>query len=223
MTAVAPKPEITMGQAVRRLGGVSRERVRLVPYPATADDVAAIHAREGRLFELVDGILVEKVMGYRESALAMYLGHLLIAFVEPRRLGVVAGEQGMMRLASGLVRIPDLSFVFWDQLPGRQLPETPVPRLYPALAVEVLSEGNTTAEMDLKLEQFFASGTRLMWLVDARTRTVDVFTTPDRGTASRLTAADTLTGDPVLPGFALPLGLLFTRLDPQSPADLEPA
>ena len=28
----------------------------------------------------------------------------------------------MMRIAPGLVRIPDLSFIAWDRLPGRESP-----------------------------------------------------------------------------------------------------
>ena len=41
------------------------------PGTATVDDVTAIHDRENRLCELVDGVLVEKVMGFRESRLGL--------------------------------------------------------------------------------------------------------------------------------------------------------
>jgi hypothetical protein len=30
----------------------------------------------------------------------------------------------MMRIAPGLVRIPDLAFISWDRLPGRESPES---------------------------------------------------------------------------------------------------
>jgi hypothetical protein len=42
-------------------------------------------------------------------------------------------------------------------------------------------------------------------------RTPGAYSAPDRFTD--LTANDTLTGDPVLPGFALPLARLFAELD----------
>ena len=215
MTAVAAKAEITISAAVRRLGGVPQHRIRLVPYPATEDDVAAIRNREYRRYELIEGILLEKAMGYPEGFIATELARLLGNFVRHYKLGVVNGPDGMMRLASGLVRIPDVSFCTWDQFPGRRVPDEAIPLLCPALAVEVLSPSNTRGEMDDKLAQYFASGTRLVWLVDRSTRTVDVFTSPDRAAARRLGLDDTLTGDPVLPGFTLVLAELFAELDPQ--------
>ena len=214
MTATAPKPEITLADAVERLGGVPRERVRLVPYPATEDDVLAIRRREYRRFELIDGILVEKLMGFPEAFLAQELARLLGNFARLHSLGVVIGPDGAIRLASGRVRMPDVAFYRWDQFPGRQVPDVAIPSVHPALAVEVLSPSNTVAEMDQKLAQYFSGDTQLVWYIDRPTRTVDVFTTPDRTAAVRLTAADTLTGDPVLPGFTLPLAALFAELDP---------
>ncbi len=41
----------------------------------------------------------------------------LTTFVSDHRLGIVLGADGMLRLAPGLVRIPNLSFISWDRLP----------------------------------------------------------------------------------------------------------
>jgi hypothetical protein len=62
----------TLGELLDRLGGVPADRVRFNPLPGTATvaDVLQIEAHEGRLCELVDGILVEKPMGYAESMIA---------------------------------------------------------------------------------------------------------------------------------------------------------
>src|SRR2546423_1746030 len=94
----------TLADVLHKLGDVPTSRIRFHPYPGTAteQDVLVIHAREGRLFELIDGVLVEKAVGFSESMLAIYLGHILYAFVKPRKLGLVAGEAGMMKLSSGL-------------------------------------------------------------------------------------------------------------------------
>jgi Uma2 family endonuclease len=92
--------------------------------------------------------------------------------------------------------------------------DTPVPSLHPDLAVEVLSRGNTDEEMDEKLRDYFASGATLVWLVDPDSRSVLVFTSPNRPAARRLSGADVLDGGPVLPGFALPVRDLFAELDP---------
>jgi Uma2 family endonuclease len=214
MSGAATAPELTLADIARRFGPIPLRRVRLHPYPATEDDVVEIHDRENRLYELVDGILVEKDMGYREGFLAAVLIRILGNFVAPRNLGAVNGADGMMRLAPGLVRIPDVSFCSWDQFPNRQVSDTPVPSLHPDLAVEVLSRGNTDEEMDEKLRDYFASGATLVWLVDSDSRSVLVFTSPNRPAARRLSGADVLDGGPVLPGFALPLRDLFAELDP---------
>ena len=89
-------------------------------------------------------------MGCRESILAGVLIEVLRQFVVPRNLGLVSGADGSVRLFPGLVRIPDVAFASWDRFPGRKIPDEPIPSLAPDLAVEVLSDSNTPAEMDRK-------------------------------------------------------------------------
>lgn len=207
----------TVADLLDRLGNVPASRVRLHPPPgqATERDVLDIHARTDRLFELIDGVLVEKAMGYRESFLALRIGRLLDAYVSLHQLGIVTGADGMMRLSARNVRIPDVSFVSWEQLPKRKVPTKPIPDLYPDLAVEVLSESNTRREMDRKREDYFRAGTRLVWQFDPDRRQVEVFTTPRKPKV--LNSTQTLDGGKVLPGFALSLAELFAALDEQPP------
>src|SRR4051794_6641452 len=206
----------TVAELLEQIGDVAPHRVRLRPPPgkATEKDVLAIHARTQRLYELVDGVLVEKVMGYAESFLAMRIGRLLGNFVDDGDRGLVAGADGMTRLMPGLVRIPDVSFVSWEHLPSHEVPTDPIPDLVPDLAVEVLSEGNTEREMDRKLREYFLAGVRLVWLVDPATRTVRVYTAPDHVVV--LTEEQILTGGDVLPGLALPVRTLFALMPRQS-------
>jgi Uma2 family endonuclease len=198
------------------LGNVPLKRIRRFPPPGAAteaDVLAALEAPRKRLCELIEGVLVEKVMGFRESVLAMFLVELLNAFIRPRNLGVVAGPDGTIRLFAGRVRIPDIAFVSWDRLPGRRVPTTPIPDLAPDLAAEILSPSNTSAEMALKRRDYFAARVRLVWEIDPDSRTVKVFTGPDAVVI--LTVTDPLDGGDVLPGFTLPLRDLFAELDRQ--------
>ena len=133
----------------------------------------------------------------------------LLTFVEQHALGIVAGEAGMLRLAPGRVRIPDVSFVSWDRLPQRRVPRQPIPDLVPDLAVEVLSEGNTPREMEQKLQEYFTAGVRLVWYVDPIRQEVYVYTATDQREV--LHADHTLRGGEVLPGFTLPVRQLFTE------------
>ena len=150
-------------------------------------------------------------MGYWESALAIELVRLLGNFVKRRELGTLAGEAGMLQLSPGLVRIPDLSFISRARLVHHRRARAPILPFAPDLAIEVLSEGNTPREMARKVGEYFASGCRLVWLVDSRTRTVAVYTSVAKPIV--VTEKQTLTGGDVLPGFRLPLRKLFGLLD----------
>lgn len=204
------KPE-TLAQLLRSLGGIRPSRIRMNPPPGreTEKDVIRIEAEENRLFELVDGVLVEKAMGSREALLATRISQRILHDLNQRAtdLGVVLGADGFLRLRPRLVRIPEVSFISWDQIPGGELPTKPIASLYPDLAVEVLSDSNTPREIERKLQEYFEAGCRLAWVINPETRTADVYTAPDRCT--HLRASQSLDGGDVLPGFKLPLKELF--------------
>jgi Uma2 family endonuclease len=215
---LAPPPDATGNHRVQtvadlleRLGDIPAWRVLADPPPGTAteDDVIAVQAEEGPLCELVDGVLVEKAMGYDESRLAVELLLFLGEYLRHNDLGALAGADGTLKLMPGLVRIPDVSFVVWQRMPPADAPRKAIPALSPDLAVEVLSESNTPKEMKRKLREYFEAGARLVWYIDGRTRTVTVYTAPDRFTV--LDESATLDGGDLLPGFALPLRDLFAR------------
>jgi Uma2 family endonuclease len=206
----SPHP-LTLADVVQRLGSVPLERIPARPAPGTATEADLLRPPGGekRLYELVDGVLVEKPMGYYESRLAVVLIRFLEAFLEQHDLGIALGPDGTLRLAPGLVRLPDVSFLSWEHFPGRELPEEPIPDLAPDLAVEILSEGNTPAEMARKLREYFDGGTRLVWYLDPSTRTARAYTDPD--TFALITKDQSLDGGDVLPGFSLPLRHWFAR------------
>ena len=208
---IAPPAINTLADLRKRLGGIPLDRIRFRPAPGTATekDVIDAEARENRLCELVDGTLVEKAMGFEESRLAGEARYLVNWYLDQNDLGICVGADGMMRIAPGLVRIPDLSFVSWDRLPGRESPRDPIPDLAPDLAVEVLSEGNTKAEMARKVREYFEAGVILVWLIDPKKRTARVFSTMDRSVVVR--ADQSLDGGDVLPGFVLPLADFLDR------------
>lgn len=215
-SVVAAPPQIeTVADLIDRLGGVDPRRIRFRPPPGMAcvQDVIDLAERRGKLCELVDGVLLEKVMGLTESNLAVFLAGLLNAVVIPRNLGFVTGADGATELMPDLVRIPDVAFVSWDRTPNRKRPTAPVPRLAPNLVVEVLSSSNTPGEMASKRRDYFAAGVERVWEVDPDTYTVAVYSAPTK--AVTLGVADTLDGETVVPGFSLPVATLFAELDRQ--------
>ncbi|HKM52429.1 MAG TPA: Uma2 family endonuclease [Isosphaeraceae bacterium] len=212
--AVVSPPDLrTLADLLVQLGDISPARVLLRPRPgdATEEDLLELLKQKRGLYELVDGVLVEKGMGIRESLLAVALAGVLRAFVLPRNLGIVCGADGMLRLFPGLVRGPDVAFISWGRIPTRRVPTEPVPELAPDLAVEVLSDCNTPREMARKRREYFDAGVTLVWQVDPNARTVAVYTAPEQATV--LNEAQTLDGGTVLPGFTLLLRDLFGELD----------
>ena len=213
----SPLKTWTVADLHRRFGPIPFERIRQNPPPGsgTVEDVVRLNDHEDRLYELVDGILVEKTVGVQESIIAINIGTLLNNFIRPRGLGLVAGADGTIQLDINLVRIPDVSFISWERVPGGEVPEEPVPLLVPDLAVEVISRSNTRKEMDEKLQEYFEKGVRLVWYVRPKSRVVDVYTARDHFT--RLTSLMQLGGGDVLPGFSVQVGELFEM--PKRPGD----
>ncbi|MEZ6080347.1 MAG: Uma2 family endonuclease [Pirellulaceae bacterium] len=74
-------------------------------------------------------------------------------------LGLVTGPDGFMRILKTQVRGPDVAFVSWQRLPEGKVPDA-APEIVPDIAIEVLSEGNTYAEMSRKRREYFHAGVR---------------------------------------------------------------
>jgi len=203
-----PDPTWTVAR-LSKYFGVPPERLLLHPRPGMATEADLIYVNDhDRLCELVDGVLVEKAMGFREAYLAALLMRILGDFIDKRGLGIVLAPDATMRLFPGLVRMPDASFFSWDRLPGGELPEEPIPDLAPDLAVEVISKSNTKKEMERKVKEYFGSGVRLVWLIYPKKRTVAVYTSPKD--MQEVTHDQVLDGGNVLPGFVLDLTKFFT-------------
>jgi Uma2 family endonuclease len=195
----------------QHLGGVPLERIRLYPPPglATEEDALWLDDHQDRLFELVDGILVEKTVSSYESQLALILGYFLHQYLESHPLGIATGPDGQLWILPSRMRIPDVSFIRWDRFPGGKLPDDSVYKMAPDLAVEILSEGNPRKEMELKLDEYFQAGVRLVWYINPRTKTAELYTS--RNQCTTISETGILEGGEVLPGFQLRLGELFER------------
>jgi Uma2 family endonuclease len=210
-------PPGNLAELIHQLGDIPLHRIRSLPPPGTATpaDAAESKAKQGCLCELVDGVLVEKAMGYREGIIEAIIIAALQAYNHTRRLGKVTSPSSMFRMQKKVVRLPDVAFTFWHRFPKGKVTREQTPELVPDLAVEVLSPSNTRGEMERKRAEYFAAGTRLVWMVDLDQRTVTVYTAAD--TCTVLQQTDTLDGGDLLPGFTLSLSELFAELDEEAP------
>jgi Uma2 family endonuclease len=206
-------PLWTASEIIAHFGDIPIARICTSPPPgeATEADVIKRHDRDGRLFELIDGTLVEKAMGWQESELAIIIATLLRTFAADKRLGKVFGADGMFRLRPSQIRIPDIAFISKERFAGRSLENTAFWELGCDLAVEVISPSNTRREMERKLGDYFAAGVAIVWLVYPKSREVVVFSSPTAATTLR--GDDALDGGSLLPGFSVRVVQLFADLD----------
>lgn len=194
------------------LGDIPARRIRLFPYPGTAteEDALRILERQGLNCELVDGILVEKDMASFESLLGGLLLHWISTFLETHPLGIVLPGDGPLWILPTRMRKPDVSFIRWERFPNRCVPaQDAVFSVAPDLAVEILSEGNTTKEMELKRDEYLEAGVQVIWYIEPRKRTATVYAAD----ASTETFGEdgVLSGGDVLPGFELRLREFFNH------------
>jgi Uma2 family endonuclease len=166
----------------------------------TAEDLLAVE--NGHCYELVDGRLVEKHMGVEAGVIAANVIFLLRLYLRDRNAGVVATQDAGYQLFpddAARLRKPDVSFIRHDRLPDQHVPRG-YPRLAPDLAVEVVSPNDLAEEVAARVVDYLRANVPLLWVVYPSVRFVQVFR--PGGSASYLTAADEITGEDVLPGFA---------------------
>lgn len=205
-------PIITPVDLAARFSDIPLDRIRFDPLPgyATEEDVNRIRDHERRLFELVDGTLIEKVMGSYESLIAVRLSTRLNNYLEQHPTGIVLGADGMLRLRLNLIRIPDVAFISKERLKTGRFPRQGVAPFSPDLAIEVISSTNTAAEMERKLDDYFANGVQEVWYFYPETKEARVY--QERESFSVLSVQDSLTSR-MLPGFSCPLEPLFAHPD----------
>lgn len=170
---------------------------------------------DGAGYELVRGELRRKgdphtmsPAGFKHGTIVARLTGALVLHVEAHELGEVTGAETGFKLASNpdTVRAPDVGFVRRERIPEGDLTEKFWPGA-PDLAVEVISPNDTLYEVDEKVEDYLASGVRLIWIVNPKKRTVTVYL-PD-AEAQTFAESGVLNGLEVLPGFQYNVAKLF--------------
>jgi Uma2 family endonuclease len=175
----------------------------------TAHDLA-IMPDDGKIYELHNGVLVE-VAGskYRQTRLAIWIAHLLMIFIEQRGIGgAVTGADGAAELNEYNTRIPDVGYITAER--AQKQDEDSYLQGAPDLAVEVQSPSNSDQDMQQRAGEYLAAGARLVWIVNADRRTIDVYR--PGGSRTVISGNGVLDGYDVLPGLSLELSRVFRPL-----------
>jgi Uma2 family endonuclease len=203
----------TLADLEAHLGGIPLDRLLFRPLPGTATEADLQAMRKGPakwLYELIDGVLVEKPLGPDEITLT---GEICLMLDEFREDHLILGYRWLwpqLCLWPGRVRIPDTCFVMEDHLPNKKVLDETIPNLVPDLAVEVLNRSNRKKEMRLKRRDYFQAGVQMVWEIQPKTQTAEVYTSPTK--RRRIGKDGVIDGGDILPGFNLSLKELFARL-----------
>jgi Uma2 family endonuclease len=162
--------------------------------------------------ELIKGEIVTMSPTRRPHGRRTYrIARIVGDYVEAQDLGeVYVGEVGVQtERGEDTVRGADLAFCPWEDVPNEEEEQAETWIMPPALVVEVVSRHDTPRDLRKKVQEYLQVGVRQVWVVDERTRTVQVHRAD--GTTDILTETATLAGEDVLPGFTVPVADLFQR------------
>jgi Uma2 family endonuclease len=172
----------------------------------TIDDYIAL-PNDGKRYELIEGELVEIPLKYVEHWIVASQIHTFLGiYVMQNNLGDVLGSDARYAIVPGkdTVRLADVSFIQTSRIQRNVMSMD----FAPDLAVEVLSDSNTYTEIETKIAQYFAKGGQLVWVVNLELKEVYIYRVGSN-LRETLTINDTLSADPVVKGFKLPVKQIF--------------
>ena len=178
------------------------EKTRVTP-----EDLLAMP--DGKNFELVNGELVERNMGWNSSWVGGRVHHKLSGFCDAHKTGLVApGDASYQCFADApeKVRRPDVSFLAKGRVPPVGQREGHC-RVHPDMAAEVISPNDSYVDVEEKVHEYLEAGVRLVWVINPQLRTVRVHRAD--GTITDLGDNDELTGEDVIPGFRVAVRDVF--------------
>jgi Uma2 family endonuclease len=157
-----------------------------------------------RLFELINGEIVEKVASFKPSRIAACILRYVDTFVDEHNLGYVTGADGSYILSDEDEFMPDVGYIAKERLPVEPERQVQGP---PDLAVEVKSPTDSKRKLRLKAEDYLRFDTKAVWLVFPEDQRIEVYELDQD--VQELGIDGVLTGGDVLPGFSLPVKELF--------------
>ncbi len=163
---------------------------------------------EHRHLELIEGEIVEMPpSSKRNTILAARFVRLIGNYVDENNLGYVSGADGGYKVGENYLQ-PDCAFIASARI---QNLDGVYFETAPNLAVEVISESESSVRVLGKARLYLQSGTQAVWAVYPEEQVVHVHRQNNAGELVTviLERDATLTGGDALPEFSLPLSALF--------------
>ncbi len=124
-------------------------------------------------------------------------------------LGKVFDSSAGFILPNGAIRSPDSAWIRqarWDGLTRQE--QARFAPICPDFVVELRSRSDELADVRNKMQEYMENGARLGWLIDPQEQRVYIYR-PGHA-LEVLDDPEIVSGDPVLPGFQLELGGIFS-------------
>jgi Uma2 family endonuclease len=169
----------------------------------TADEFLALPNEEDRLYDLDEGEMIELTRpGPRHGVIASRLGRRLAESVDDQGLGVVIAHEVAFRLNDGTVRSPDVAILLGPKV------SIPVSAFSgsPDIAIEVVSPSDYAAQLNRKRKQYFAAGSKEVWIVEPEIHMIQVYSAD--GSSHGFESPAQLT-TPLIPNLRLDLAAIF--------------
>lgn len=166
----------------------------------TADELLKLPRGRFR-YRLIKGELITmSPAGSEPGAIVVNLTVLLGQHVKANKLGIVFGARTGFIIEENpdTVLAPDVAFISREHIPESGIPKKYWPGA-PDLAVKVLSPGDTTREVEKKVNQWLTAGARVVWTVNPKQKSVTVHRASKE--ASTFSETDEPDGEDVVHGF----------------------
>lgn len=129
-------------------------------------------------------------------------------WVQQDGTGVGFGSSGGFTLPNGAVRSPDAAWIRrerWEAISIEQRKK--FAPICPDFVIELRSETDGLKVLQAKMQEYIDNGTRLGWLIDRQQRKVYIYCF--NASVVELDQPQSISGDPILPGFVLDLSRIW--------------
>ena len=166
--------------------------------------------------EIVDGRLVQKAMCAETQWLVSIIAGWVGTYIREHRLGRTIDEAKFLLRVSGNHRIPAVAYLSFDRWPSaKRLPRGDYWEVAPDLAIDVVGPIDNATYLMAKIADYLRAGCKAVWIVWPDAEQIHVYDSPKSVKIYGIT--DTLEGDPIVPGFRLPLIELFPPEETSAP------
>ncbi|WP_017324221.1 Uma2 family endonuclease [Synechococcus sp. PCC 7336] len=138
------------------------------------------------------------ISGNREAKATAYL----LLWVEQNDLGEVFSASTGFRLENGAIRSPDAAFITRQRLPKDwDGGEDSFLSIAPDFVIEVRSKTDSLEALQSKMREYIEHGVKLGWLCDRQNQQVLAYRAD--GSVTQYPASAALSGEDIVPGFAI--------------------